>query len=114
MFPNCAKYADKLGEIVKSKDINVHFKHLIQSIDKNNRKVTFKNLANEGSVTVDYDFLHIVPPQTAPTFIGGLAAPNGFINVNAKTLRHNLYDNIFALGDAANLPTAKTAAGVFA
>ena len=55
-----------------------------------------------------------MPPQTAPSFIGGLAAPNGFINVNSKTLRHNLYDNIFALGDAANLPTAKTAAGVFA
>jgi len=27
MFPNCLKYADKLGQIVKEKDINVHFQH---------------------------------------------------------------------------------------
>lgn len=114
MFPNCAKYADKLKQIVNSKGISVQYQHLIQSIDKNNRRVTFKNLTNEETVTVDYDFLHVVPPQSPPEFIGGLAAPNGFINVNSQTLRHNLYDNIFALGDAANLPTAKTAAGVFA
>ncbi len=41
-----------------------------------------------------------------------LAAPNGFIDVDQATLRHKKYPNVFALGDAANLPTAKTAAGV--
>lgn len=60
--------------------------------------------------------LHIVPPQTAPAFIGasGLGGPNGFTDVDIGTLRHNRYENIFGLGDAANLPTAKTAAGVYA
>ena len=42
-----------------------------------------------------------------------LAAGNGFIDVNKNTLRHNKYENVYALGDVANLPTAKTAAAVF-
>jgi NADPH-dependent 2,4-dienoyl-CoA reductase/sulfur reductase-like enzyme len=42
MFPNCAKYSDELTQIVKSKDIDVHYTHTIQSVDKDNRKATFK------------------------------------------------------------------------
>ena len=57
----------------------------------------------------------MVPPQTAPEFITSskLAAGNGFVDVNINTLRHNKYPNVFGIGDCANLPTAKTAAGVF-
>jgi len=56
-----------------------------------------------------------VPPQTTGKHIfnSPLAAANGFVDVNPKTLQHNKWDNIFAVGDCANLPTAKTAAGVF-
>ena len=64
-------------------------------------------------MTVDYDFLHIVPPQTASSLFAPLAHSNTFIDVDAFTLRHKKYPNVFAIGDAANLPTAKTAAGVF-
>ena len=41
-----------------------------------------------------------------------IAAGNGYIDVDIATLQHNKYKNVFALGDAANLPTAKTAAGI--
>ncbi len=41
-----------------------------------------------------------------------IAAANGYVDVNINTLRHNKFPNIFALGDSANLPTAKTAAGI--
>lgn len=47
-----------------------------------------------------------------PVF-GPFAHENSFIDVDPYTLRHNKYHNVFALGDAANLPTAKTAAGAF-
>lgn len=65
---------------------------------------------------MDYDFLHLVPPQTAPDFItnSGLAAPNSFTDVDIHTLQSKKFPNIFGIGDSANLPTAKTAAGVFA
>ena len=115
MFPNCKKYADKLDVIRTDKGITANFQHLIQRVDKDNRKVYFKNLKTNEEVPVDYDFLHVVPPQTAPTFISesGLSSPNGFVDVDNGTLRHNRYSNIFSLGDCANLATAKTAAGVF-
>lgn len=90
------------------------FGHTVFKVEDNNRKVFFKT-ANGDEVSMDYDFLHLVPPQTAPEFIAqsGLAAANGFIDVDTRTLRSTKFTNIFGLGDAANLPTAKTAAGVF-
>jgi eukaryotic sulfide quinone oxidoreductase len=55
-----------------------------------------------------------VPPQKAQAFVGPLAhADTGFVDVNKDTLQHNTYDNVFALGDIANLPTSKTAAAIF-
>ena len=67
-------------------------------------------------VTTNFDLLHIVPPQTTPKAIreSPLAAASGMIDVDAATLQHKKYPNVFSLGDAANLPAAKTAAGVFA
>ena len=64
---------------------------------------------------IPYDFLHIVPPQTAPAFVAEspLAASNSFVDVDQYTLRHKKYQNVFGIGDSANLPTAKTAAGLF-
>lgn len=114
MFPNCAKYADKLKVIASDKNINVHFQHTISRVDKDKRKAYFKDSKGE-EVSTEYDFLHVVPPQSAPEFISNskLAAANGFVDVNQNTLRHNKYPNVFAIGDCANLPTAKTAAGIF-
>lgn len=100
--------------MVKEKGINVHYTHTISKVDKDSRKVTFKTGSGE-EVTESYDLLHLVPPQTAPEFVvkSKLASANGFVDVDKFTLRHNKYPNVFSLGDVANLPTAKTAAGVF-
>lgn len=113
MFPNCLKYSEKLDIIRQKKDIEAHFFHDMYKVDKDNRKAYFRDTKNgNAEVVVDYDFLHMVPPQTAPEFLKPIAAANGFIDVDSATLRHPKYGNIFALGDAANLPTAKTAAGI--
>lgn len=45
LFPNCLKYADKLKEIAKSKDIHVNFTHTIHKVDKDNRVATFKKVS---------------------------------------------------------------------
>ncbi len=65
MFPNCAKYADKLKVVASQKGINVHYTHTISKVDKDSRKVTFKTASGE-EVVESFDFLHLVPPQTAP------------------------------------------------
>lgn len=58
----------------------------------------------------------MVPPQTAHQFVrdSPLTNNNNCVEVDHETLRHEKYENVFALGDVANLPTAKTAAAVFA
>jgi NADPH-dependent 2,4-dienoyl-CoA reductase/sulfur reductase-like enzyme len=85
------------------------------SVDGANRVAEFKNLDTGDLSKVDFDLLHVVPPQTAPKFIreSSLAAENGWLDVNINTLQHNKYPNIYGLGDVCNLPTAKTAAAVF-
>ncbi|KAM3463774.1 hypothetical protein NHJ6243_002961 [Beauveria neobassiana] len=43
-----------------------------------------------------------------------LADAAGLVSVDSATLRHTAYDNVWALGDAASLPTSKTAAAITA
>lgn len=116
-------------------EYGIHFKPFYApvKIDAAKREVTFKSvnpeenncIVNEGNVlhertsgeystVMPYDMLHLAPPQTAPDFIkkSKLANQAGWISVNIETLQHTEYQNIFGLGDAAGLPTAKTGAAI--
>lgn len=61
-----------------------------------------------------FDMMHLAPPQAAPKFIANspLATADGWLSVNDRTLQHTNFPNIFGLGDAAQLPTAKTGAAI--
>lgn len=85
--------------------------------------VTEDNKLNErleGStkIAMPYDMLHLAPPQSAPDFVrhSSLAyadGPNkGWLEVDINSLQHKRYHNIFGMGDAAALPTAKTGAAI--
>ncbi|KPM54055.1 pyridine nucleotide-disulfide oxidoreductase [Frankia sp. R43] len=70
-----------------------------------------------GMTELDYDFMHVTPPQQAPDWIrsGPLAGaddPGGYVTVDPATLRHTRYPDVFALGDVAGLPTSKTGAAI--
>lgn len=54
--------------------------------------------------------MHVTPPQKPPSVLKPIADANGFVDVDPGTLQHKKYQNIWALGDCANLPTSKTAA----
>ncbi len=58
---------------------------------------------------MEYDLLIMVPPHTGQTFLLGtpIVDESGWVNVNTKTLQNEDYPNIFAIGDAANLPVSK-------
>lgn len=113
----------------------IHFKPFYApvKIDSARREITFKSvnpeenncIVNEGNVlhertegtystVMPYDMLHLAPPQTAPDFIKSSALANeaGWVDVNIETLQHVRYPNVFGLGDAAGLPTAKTGAAI--
>lgn len=77
-----------------------------------------ERLEGDTTIAVPYDMLHLAPPQSAPDFIKNSALAHaegpskGWLNVDINSLQHNVYPNVFGLGDSAALPTAKTGAAV--
>ena len=63
---------------------------------------------------IHFDMMHLAPPQSAPDFIrkSPLAADTGWVSVDAKTMQHTKYPNIFSFGDVSNIPTSKTGAAI--
>jgi sulfide:quinone oxidoreductase len=63
-------------------------------------------------VSVEFDMIHVCPPQTAPDFVrqSPLADADGWVDVDQNTLQHRRFHNVWSLGDAMNAPNAKTAA----
>jgi sulfide:quinone oxidoreductase len=60
---------------------------------------------------VSFDLLVSIPLHGGADFVersSGLGDDAGFVLTDPRTLRANAAPNIFAIGDAANLPTAKT------
>jgi sulfide:quinone oxidoreductase len=124
--------ADRLMKVVQRYGIDFKPFYAPIKIDGPNRKITFKHIGpkdnlcvvnDDGStdflphpdeVTMDFDMLHLAPPQTAPKFIkeSSLVNAAGWLDVNINTLQHVNYPNIFGLGDVAALPTAKTGAAI--
>lgn len=94
---------------------SVSYSSELIKVDGNNQLATFR-ISEEGQAdreeTYPFDMLHAVPPQTPPTFIAdsGLANPDGWCDVDQKTLQHLKYPEIFALGDCCSAPASKTAA----
>ena len=108
-------YVPALMEYVKKYDASLNFFHNLIAVDGKAKTATFavnKPDTEPGQVTVEFDMMHVCPPQTAPDFIrvSPLADAAGWVDVDQSTLRHKSYDNIWALGDVMNAPNAKTAA----
>ncbi|AOJ03537.1 NAD(FAD)-dependent dehydrogenase [Burkholderia mayonis] len=108
-------YVPALMEYVKRYGIALNFSHNLIAIDGLGKRAAFQRTRDDGSneiVTRAFDMIHVVPPQKAPDFVRAspLADVAGWIDVDPSTLRHRAYPNIYALGDAANTPNAKTAA----
>ncbi len=128
-----------LEKVLDRKDIMVKFYHELVRVDGAEKvawyRIKAQAIANpaiqlrnpkpieeekigEDMVGVHYELMHLAPPQTAPDFIrtSKLACAEGpqkgWVCVDAHSLQHQYYANVFALGDVAGLPTAKTGAAV--
>ena len=95
-----------------------HYTNLVEIRGEKNEAV-FDLLDKEtGEVTGQrvetYNMIHVVPPQSAPDFIkqSDVANAEGWVEVDHNTLQHTRFPNVFALGDAAGTPNAKTGAAV--
>lgn len=130
-------FADELNRILKKKDIRFKPFYKPVQIDGVKKEITFEYIKKDAFVsaemldqqvgetsddphriTIKYEMLHTAPPQSAPDFIKQSPfayqdGPNkGWIKVDIKTLQSPDYPNVFALGDSAALPTAKTGAAI--
>lgn len=108
-------YVPALMQYVKKYDAGLNFFHNLVSVDGPAKKATFKVEkpdTDPTEVTVEFDMMHVCPPQTAPDFIrvSPLADAAGWVDVDQATLRHKEFENIWSLGDVMNAPNAKTAA----
>lgn len=111
------KYENTLKKVIAHYGINTQFFVKLVEIDGAAKIAKFVGIgdSNKDQVyEVAFDMIHVTPPQSAPDFIKSspLANAAGWIDVEKHTLQHNTYKNIFACGDAANLPVSRTGAAI--
>lgn len=108
-------YVPALMKYVEKYNATLNFFHTLMAVDGPAKTATFKVSqpdTDSREINVEFDMLHVCPPQVAPDFIrvSPLADAAGWVDVDQATLRHTQFDNIWSLGDVMNAPNAKTAA----
>jgi len=109
------EYVPALEEYIARYNAELNFFNNLVAVDGPAKKAWFdvaKPDTDVERVEVEFDMMHVCPPQTAPDFIrvSPLADAAGWVDVDQATLRHKEFDNIWSLGDVMNAPNAKTAA----
>lgn len=108
-----AKYRRTLEGLVKARDIDTRFGHDLVAVDAARKVATFEIEGGE-RVELDFEMMHVTPPQSAPDFVrqSPLADDAGWTAAHKHTLQHPRYPDVFALGDAAGLPCSRTGAAI--
>ena len=94
----------QLGGMLEERKIAVETDFMVMEVD-NDTKV----LRSYDDREVAFDLLVTVPVNMGADFVGrsGLGDELNFVPVDKGTLQSTAYDNIFALGDASNIPASK-------
>jgi hypothetical protein len=115
----CRSWPRKVRMLFGDRDITPDDEPHADAIDAGPRRATFRDRSRPGPKRMDYDYIHVIPPQRAPEFVrqSGLAwadrwTDQGWVECDMQTLRHLRYPEIWALGDVAGVPKGKTAASV--
>ncbi|RLD80714.1 MAG: NAD(P)/FAD-dependent oxidoreductase, partial [Bacteroidetes bacterium] len=93
-----------LGGLLKEKNINIIPDFYIEKVDNENKKIV-----SYDEKEVPFDCLVTIPVHMGDSMIGrsGLGDDMDFALTDKFTLQSDKFDNIFIIGDAANLPTSK-------
>lgn len=100
------------------KKISTQYEHTLTAIDTDRKLAYFKT--DQGRVKRGYDYIHIVPPMSAPDSVKnsplswktGEHAKGGWLQVDKFTLQHSVYPNVFGVGDVVGTPIGKTGASI--
>lgn len=109
-------YAKALNKVVESYHAHTYYNQNLVEV-RGAEKIAVFAYQRDGETVqeeVAYDFLHVVPPQSAPDFIKNspLANADGWLEVDQQSLRHVKFANVFGLGDCTSTPNSKTAAAI--
>lgn len=109
-------YNKPLEQIAKERHIELMYGKEFRRIDSENKTIFVKDVQSGGEeVPMKYGMLHVTPEMQCPPVVRNspdLIDEQSFVSVDPYTLRHTRFNNVFALGDACNAPTSKTAAAV--
>jgi sulfide:quinone oxidoreductase len=108
------EFAKTLNEVIARKGIETMFKQQLVEIRPSEREAVFQSIEGDEQTVVEYQMIHVTPPQGPPDVIKGspIADEAGWVKVDKFTLQHPDYPNVFSLGDASSLPTSKTGAAI--
>lgn len=111
------EYARVLEQVASRYHIDVRLQHEVVEVRPDSHELVLRSTADDQKEVLHYDFLHAVPPQSAPDWLAASpvadpASPFGYVAVDRETLQHPKYPNVFSLGDASNAPTSKTGAAI--
>lgn len=109
-----AHYAEPLSRIVERKGIRTHFGRNLVEVRPGSREAVFEDTGGGEELVLNYELLHVVPPQSAPDFVKSspLADGGGWVEVDQHTLQHARYPDVFSLGDCSSLPASRTGAAI--
>ncbi len=99
--PTCSTY---LGGMLDERKIALETDFMIESIDEEH-----KALVSYDEREVPFDLLVTVPLNMGADFVGrsGLGDELNFVKVDKHTLQSTQYDDVFAIGDASDIPASK-------
>ncbi|MGW0435683.1 FAD-dependent oxidoreductase [Micromonospora sp. NPDC003197] len=112
-----AEFAEELERVATRYGIEVRKNSELVQVDPDSRQAVIIDHVRDVKDVIDYDLLHVVPPQSAPDWIktsplADLDNPAGYVQVDKHTMQHVRYPEVFALGDAGSTPNSKTGAAI--
>ncbi len=98
------KAAKELGYLLEEKNIKLVSNFNIERVDGENKKII-----DYAEVEIDYDLLVTVPTNMGDPMVerSGFGDDLNFVPTDKATLQSKVKDNIFAIGDATNIPASK-------
>jgi len=93
-----------LGDLLEEKNIKVEADFYLSHVDNENKKIV-----SYDDREIDFDILTIVPVNMGSDMIerSGLGDDMNYVPTDKHTLQSKQFENIFVIGDAANIPTSK-------
>jgi len=125
------EYHDAIHAQFKREGFKWHYRHNLVGVEKENKIAIFDSkwqekgpydpimkdfevISKHERLRVPYDFLHITPDAVAPREVAesDIGSASGWVPVNKETLQHVKFNNVFSLGDVAQVPMGNTGGSV--